>query len=289
LILVATIVDSGTVTRASERLGLSQSALSHQLRHLEERLGVDVFTRRGRRLSLTSAGHTLLTLAREILPRLSDTEQLIRKSPEPEVIRLATECYTGYHWLPALLRRFRERHPDVELRIVAEATRDPQRALAEGELDLALCFERPLRKCWKRQHLFDDELIFVVAPDHPLANKSTFSQEALAAHPLYVYDAPERIRTKISDQLFAKGRPVPKVSRLPLTDALTELSRAGLGVALVVGWAVQKYLDEGTLVARRLSGRKLSRRWAGVYDPRAPTGGSIRVLLDELQQVTRPS
>src|SRR3954462_5705608 len=99
--LVAAIVDEGNLTRAGERLHLTQSALSHQLLDIEERIGTPLFHRMGRRMTLTDAGQRVLTSARQILVELAQTEQDLQlyAANRRGAIRLTTECYTVYHWL----------------------------------------------------------------------------------------------------------------------------------------------------------------------------------------------
>ncbi len=129
--LVQAIAEEGSVTRAGLRLHLTQSALSHQLRDAEERLGVKLFERIGRRLVLAAPGERLLSAARSVLEDLGRAEEEIRRGAgrAHAVIRLTTQCNTVYHWLPSRLRRFQRTHPDVELEVVAGATDDPVPAL----------------------------------------------------------------------------------------------------------------------------------------------------------------
>src|SRR5262249_52440338 len=100
--LVAAVADVGSLTRAGDRLHLTQSALSHQLRDIESRLGTALFLRVGKRLVLTPAGERLLSTAREVLDRLEQAEAAIREMGKDRggLLRLTTECYTCYHWLP---------------------------------------------------------------------------------------------------------------------------------------------------------------------------------------------
>src|SRR5947209_7014564 len=115
--LVAAVADVGSLTRAADRLHLTQSALSHQLRDIESRLGAALFLRVGKRLVLTPAGERLLASARDVLGRLDRAETEIRQMGQESagLLRLTTQCYTCYHWLPALLTRYRRRFPRVEV------------------------------------------------------------------------------------------------------------------------------------------------------------------------------
>src|SRR4051812_38571879 len=122
--LVAAVAEVGSLTRAGDQLHLTQSALSHQLRDIEGRLGAALFHRRGKRLVLTPAGEHLLESARDILERLRQTEDTIRHlgRAQRHVLRITTECTTCYHWLPPLLTTYRQRCPGVDVRIEVEAT-----------------------------------------------------------------------------------------------------------------------------------------------------------------------
>jgi len=144
--LVAAVADVGSLTRAGDRLQLTQSALSHQLRDIEERLGAALFLRIGRRLAPTPAGERLLESARDILDRLRQAEDAIRHLGQQRagVLRITTECTTCYHWLPPLLTTYRGRFPAVEVRIDVEATSRPVQRLLDGAIDLAL-MSTPIR------------------------------------------------------------------------------------------------------------------------------------------------
>src|SRR5467141_3305459 len=138
--LVAAVADVGSLTRAGDCLHLTQSALSHQLRDIESRLGTALFLRVGKRLVLTPAGERVLASARAILERLRQTEHDIREMGRDRagILRITTECYTCYHWLPPLLLHYRRKFPRVEVRIDVEATRRPIEVLLAGKLDLAI-------------------------------------------------------------------------------------------------------------------------------------------------------
>src|SRR5947209_4815727 len=117
--LVVAIAEEGSLVGATRTLHLTASALSHQLRDAEDRLGVALFQRRNRRLLLTAAGEQLLEASRRVLAEAARAESEVRGKPE-EVIRLSTGCYTAYSWLAAVLHGFQPRHPGVEVRIVLE-------------------------------------------------------------------------------------------------------------------------------------------------------------------------
>ena len=188
--LVAAVADAGGQTRASRRLNLTQSALSHQLRELEARIGAPLFIRASRRMVLTPIGERVLLSARRVLHEVENLERDLVTDQErggAGVVRLATECYTCYHWLPAVVRAFREEWPQVDVRIVAEATADPVKALLDGALDLAIVAGDVDERRLGRTSLFEDEQVVVVAPGHPLAARAFVSPEDLRDEHLILY------------------------------------------------------------------------------------------------------
>ncbi|HSB60254.1 MAG TPA: LysR substrate-binding domain-containing protein, partial [Vicinamibacteria bacterium] len=190
--LVRAIVREGGITRAASRLHLSQPALSHQLRDAEERLGTRLFLRQGRRLVPTAAGGRLVRAAEAVLAELEAAEEEVRVlgRGQEALVRVSTECYTTYHWLPAALEDYGRRFPGVAVEIVVEATRRPLAALLEGRLDVAIV-SRPSRNrdlvCRK---LFDDEMLVVLPPAHRLAAERVVRPEELARETLFLYAIP---------------------------------------------------------------------------------------------------
>src|SRR5438046_4508351 len=123
--MVASIAEQGTLTRAASTLHVTQAALSHRLANLEERLSTRLFERRGRLLQPTPAGLRLRTEAIALLSGLTKAVEATQAEGQERqaVLRIATECYTCYVWLPGVLREFRREAPRVEIEIVLEATR----------------------------------------------------------------------------------------------------------------------------------------------------------------------
>src|SRR5688572_27980218 len=140
LSLVREVADTGSVTRAGARLHLTQSALSHRLRSVEERLGSPLFLRLGKKMVLTPSGERVLETAHRVLDELVRAEDDLRVLgvDGSGVLRLCTQCYTGYHWLAPLMRAFQEKHPRINIQIAVDATYRPVDALLASEIDLAV-------------------------------------------------------------------------------------------------------------------------------------------------------
>lgn len=281
--LVSAVADVGSLTRAGDRLHLTQSALSHQLRDIESRLGAALFLRVGKRLVLTPAGERLLVSARDVLERLERTERDIREMGRDRagLLRLTTECYTCYHWLPALLTRYRRRFPRVEVRIDVEATRRPIEMLLAGRIDLAL-MSTPVRD--RRivvSPVFEDELVVIAAPSHPFARRAHVRPADMHGETLLVY--PPREESSVLNEVLLPAGAVPgRVEEVMLTEAITELVKAGLGVSVIARWAVRPLVASGALVARRFTARGIHRRWSAAMPKDLAKTDYIREFIDLL-------
>ncbi len=263
LALVAAIADTGSVTRAAERLHLTQSALSHQLRDLESRLETPLFLRLGRRMALTPAGERVLASARRVLDDLARAENDVRTmaSPGTGVLRLCTQCNTGYHWLPPLLEKFHKTYPAVEVQIVVSATDRPVEALLEGEIDLAFITDRTEDARLTTSPVFKDELVAVVPPSHPFARKAHIDPAELEGTHLLLYNLDRRSSDIFRYVLGPAGVEPARVSRVPLTEAILELIRAGQGIGVMARWAIEPAIRSGAVRAVRLGRRGVFRAW----------------------------
>src|SRR6267142_731188 len=187
--LLTAVAEEESVTAAGRRLHLTQSALSHQLRDAEDKLGTALFLRLGKRMALTAAGQKLVEAARRILKDLkaAELEVLGLNGDTHGVIRLSTECYTCYHWLPPVLTGFHTRFPKVEVSIDMEATHNPAEELLAGNLDVAVMNCPPEHNNLQLSLLCEDELLLVVSPKHRLVNRRRIQPQDLAGETLLIY------------------------------------------------------------------------------------------------------
>jgi LysR family transcriptional regulator, regulator for metE and metH len=263
--LVVAIAETGSVTRAGERLFLTQSALSHQLRDIESRLNTPLFHRVGKRMVATTAGEELLRSARQVLEIVVRTEDGIKRAAGGAggVLRLSTECYTCYHWLPAILKQYRAAHPDVDVRVDAAATPDPVKFLLEGRLDLAVMSTHVSDRRLAENTLFEDDMLVIMAPHHRLAARAYITPADFADETLLIY--PPKEESTVFQRVLAPAGVTPAaLQQVQLTEAIIELVKAGMGIAVLAGWAVDPYVRSGTLAARPLTRRGYRRRWSAV-------------------------
>jgi LysR family transcriptional regulator for metE and metH len=213
---------------------------------------------------LTPVGEQLAHLARTVLAQVDGFERQALEGDFAEtrgVIRIATECYTAYHWLPAVLRDFRHRWPNVDLRVSAEHTSSPIRALRDGALDMALVYTPTEDRRVRLEPLFDDELVLVTAPDHRFAGREHVAPSALRDERFFVYTSPDPESTIVREILEPAGVRASHITRLQLTEAILELVAAGLGVAILARWAVAPALRAGVVQATRIGRKGVRRTW----------------------------
>jgi LysR family transcriptional regulator for metE and metH len=173
---------------------------------------------------------------------------------------VATECYTCYHWLPPVLKAFGEKYPKIELQIVPGATARPIRALLAGKIDACIVMHLPRDRRIEAVPLFDDELVAVMAPTHPLASRTYLDATDFAHEHLLSYSPPEE--SYLFQHLLTPAGVMPRqVSLIQLTEAIVELTKAGMGICALARWAVEPHLRAGTLRAVPLTSAGMSRRW----------------------------
>lgn len=261
--LIAGIAQAGTMTRAAEGMHLTQSALSHQLRDIESRFNTAFFLRVGKRMVLTAAGRRVLDSAGRILDDLARTEEDVRRIAEQRdgVIRVATQCNTGYHWLPPLLASFNRKHPRVTINILPDATDRPIEALLDGRLDLAILTNETSDPRLRLQRLFGDEMVALVSRDHPLAARRWLSVAELAGEPLFLYSSSREESFVLQRVLAPAGHTPAKLSFIMLTEAMIEMARAGLGVAVLPRWSAQPSIAARSLIPLSITRRGIRRYW----------------------------
>lgn len=279
--LVYAIQELGSLTRAAEKLGVTQSALSHQLREIEDRLGLALFIRAGKKLVATEGCERLARAAREILTSVLEAEgDLVDRARDRRgTIRLTTSCYTCYNWLPPLLKRFQRSYPEVGVRIVVDATGSAVDALLNGDVDLALSSLRPKRGHLRVRHLFDDEMVLVTAPDHRLASKRYVVPSDLAGERLILYAKPPR--SQFYDDFFGGTNITPReIVPMQLTEAMLSMIQAGIGVGALARWAVQGELKRGVIAAVQLGRVGMSREWLAMTRDGARQPRYIDAFID---------
>lgn len=270
--LVDAVAAHESITGAGRVLHLTQSAISRQLLNLERRLDTRLFTRAGRRMLLTPSGQRLLEASRALLASLSRAEDEVRAvgRDASHILRVSTECYTAYHWVPAVFRSFRRLYPDIEVQLHAEATGHALQALLRGELDVAIVSSLPRPTRVETIPLLRDELVAVVPKDHDWARRRFVTARDFVDQHVLMYAIDREESTLFHDVLVPARVEPRRVSRVQLTEGIVELVKAGVGVGLLARWAVAPHVAAGTLATVRVTERGLPRRWSAAFLRDAP-------------------
>lgn len=288
--LVQAIAESGGATQAGKQLHLSQSAVSHQLRGLEERLGLELFRRQGRRLVITSAGQRLVEQAPQVLLPLQQLELELKRGSfrERAKLRVATQCYTAYHWLPKALQALALEHPDVELVLQGDIVGNAEEHLKDDRSDLVLCVMPPAKGAFSKVELFKDELVLAVPRGHALGRKKYVEGSDLSEETLIQNNVSAQERERVKKVLFGQHGGVKRVLRLPVTEAVLDLVQAGMGVSILAGFTLAARIQRGELETVRLTRRGFPRTWSGVFPKASPLDAPIRTLLGTLKRQGLP-
>ncbi len=271
--VVLRIAEEASVTRAARQLHLSQSAVSHHLRALEERIGTRLFRRESRRMALSLVGEEFVASARHILGemRRADSRLSVLARTGRKLLTIGTECYTSYHWLPSLAESFKRGAPAYELRISLDANLRVVPALLNGELDLAILNSPGEHGDLAYETLLRDELVLLVATSHQLAGRASVRPGDLEGETLLLHASPNN-RSSVVDEFLAPAGVVPaSVQYVLLTEAIVEMARAGLGIAALARWMIQPHLRTQSVKAVRLGPSGLRRDWRIAFrraDPR---------------------
>lgn len=264
--LVAEVARTESVTRAADRLHVTQSAVSHQLRDIEHKLGTALFVRSGRRMVPTAAGRLIATAADDVLNAIGRVEAQVGQVARHAAgeLRVCTHCYTGYSWLPPLVAELRRRHPGFSLHIAPEYTVDPIAALLDAALDLAIMNDESDDHRLRHRELFDDEHVVVVPAAHRWATRSFVTPDEIAGAPLYLYSRSLEHSFLMRQVFRPLGLTPGRVTYLQLSEGILAMVRAGMGVTVLPRWSVDTALSAGDLCAVRISATGVFRKWYAV-------------------------
>ena len=257
------IRDTGSLVEAADRVYLTQSAVSHQIKELENRLNTGILNRKSRPVSFTPAGQKLLDLADEILPRINGALTDIQKLVGGKAGRLhiAIECHSCFQWLIPSINRYRENWPEVELDFSSGFNFEPLPALQQGLLDLVVTSDPLPLEGVRYIPLFKYESKLAVPVRHPLAQNQSISPEQLTEETLIHYPV-EKSRLDIYREFLLPAGVEPRATRTAeLTVMMIQLVASGRGVCALPNWALAEYLNRDMIHALRLGDGV----WATLY------------------------
>ena len=289
--LYVTVAERRSFSRAAEALSISQPAVSKGVRELEAQIGVALFERRGRELSLSEAGRTLLRHGRDIFAAERAAQEDLRalRGLSHGAVRIGASTTVASYFVPPYLSAFHARHPGVDLRMVSANTAQIVESLARRDLDLAIV-EGPVdREGFETRTWREDPLIVVAAPSHPLAKKSEISGADLASEIFIIREPGSGTRDVVAAALAAAAIVPSRTIEIGSGEAIAHAVASGLGVAIISSALAANLMGLGALRQIEVRGFRVSRLLTRVYIPErrlGPAAVAFDRLLDEADSIS---
>ncbi|HEY0456269.1 MAG TPA: LysR family transcriptional regulator [Verrucomicrobiae bacterium] len=262
-----TLARTGSFTLAAKELYLSQSAVSHSMKALEQEVGCRLLDRLGKKVLLTQAGETLLHHAEKILTEMSTARAALEQLGKwgRSRLRIGASTTACHYILPAVLREFKESFPQCLISIEPGDSLKAMELLRAHRIDLAIVLEQKNEEQCEFHPLFSDELMFLAAPSHPWAKENQVARAEIPRQSYVLYNKGSFTFRMIEEYFRQEDMVLNTVIELGSMDAIKELVKLGLGLSILAPWIAQKELQEKSLVALPLGKRKLKRNWGIVH------------------------
>lgn len=259
--LIKTIVEEGSIANSSQRLFLTQSALSHQLRELEEHLGFKVFLRTRNNWELTQEGRELYRLANSLFRSIDDSFSTIKQLRDGEkgTIKFCAECQSFSHKIPSFIQMMGMLYPEIEIEISLGATNQTVSQLRSDELDIAIVTYQP--ECEKLLTLpvFKDEIFALVHKEHPLNQLDHLEARHFKDTPIFINSFPlEGVAVYTHFLKPQKVRP-KKITAIPFTEISLSMIAANMGIMCAPKWQLDPFKLPNTLAFKRIGKNGLTR------------------------------
>ncbi len=265
--LIKTIAEEGNIANSSEKLFLTQSALSHQLRELEERLGFKVFHRSRNNWSLTEEGIELHQLANTIFDSIAKGFNNIKHINEGAkgVVRLSTECYSFYQGLPGFIQQMGLLYPNIEVQLMLDATHQTISKIIAKEIDIAIVSKKPAVEDLSSVPVFEDEIFALIHSENPLVTEEFLTPEAFENVHLVIHSFPLET-VSVYEHFLKPNKIMPKkITAIPLTEVALEIVIANMGIMCMPKWALKSFKVSEGIVLKKLGKNGLKRNHYLVY------------------------
>ncbi len=263
----AALARTNSFTLAAKELHLTQSAVSHSMRALEESVGCRLLDRLGKKVALTQAGEQLLVHVEKILGEMERARDGLLQLGKwgQSRLRLGATATLSHYLLPPVLGEFKKQFPDCRIVIEPGDTLEVLPMVEEGRVDLALALDNRHSHAVDATALFADELKFLVSPEHPWAKAGRVTLEDIARQNYILYDKGSVTFRMIRDFFASDDIVLNTIIEMGSMGAIKELVKLGLGISIITPWVARRELLDGSLVALPLGRRKLKRHWSIVH------------------------
>ncbi|TMM53187.1 LysR family transcriptional regulator [Maribacter algarum] len=259
--LIKTIVEEGSIANSAEKLFLTQSALSHQLRELEERLGFKVFLRTRNKWEMTNEGAELHKLGNEILESIEKGFQNIEhlRTGSTGTIKVSTECYSFYQGLSAFIQKMGLLYPEINVDLILEATHQPIPKILSNEIDIAIITSKPENETLSSIEVYEDEIFAIMHQENSLSAKDFLDLNDFVNAHLIIHSFPLET-VSVYERFLKPNKIIPhKISAIPLTEVALEMVNANMGIICMPKWAIKSFKVSDDLIFKRISRNGLKR------------------------------
>lgn len=257
------VAETESFTKASEQLRVTQSAVSHSIRALETQLGCKLLERSGKRVALTQHGVVLFRRFKSVLSELqkASEELAVLNRWGQGRLRVGVTHTLCTYLLPGVMREFRQLYPRCEIHIESGDTSDLVNCLDRSEIDLALGIEGRAPGWARFDRIFEDEMVFVVAPSHPWASLKKVPSDQVEKESFLIYARASETYRLLKESFEANGTRLRPSLVLGDMGAIKEMAKVGMGVGIVAPWTAAAELEKGELVALPLGHVSHRRSW----------------------------
>ncbi|MGB1283620.1 MAG: LysR family transcriptional regulator [Polaribacter sp.] len=259
--LIKTIAEEGSIANSVEKLFLTQSALSHQLRELEERLGFKVFLRTRNKWKLTDEGNELYNLGNSIIESIEKGFQNIEQLRTGSVgtIKVSTECYSFYQGLTSFIQKMGLLYPEINVDLILEATHQPISKILSNEIDIAIVTSKPQDETLSSIEVYEDEIFAIMHQENRLKSVSFLDANDFSKTHLIIHSFPLET-VSVYEQFLKPNRINPiKISAIPLTEVALEMVNANMGIICMPKWALKSFKLSEDLIFKRIGKNGLKR------------------------------
>lgn len=285
--LVQHIVELGSMAKSKDKLCLTQSALSHQLKEAEIQAGTALFVRSNKKLKLTAAGEKVYHVAKDVLAKLDMLDSEIKDITHGDkgVIRICTSCFTNYYWLPALIKKFNALHPQVEIKIYPEYINEAIVRLQNHDLDAVITNKPEHCKDLHFYEIINDEMVALVPPGHAWVKKKYVKASDFEGKNLIIFSKPMESVVVYNKVLKPNGIEPKHIYEVPMSEAMIEMVVSNLGVAVIPYWIAKPYILSGKVMQVKVTPKGLKRS-LGIALPERENYPSYYTTLIEFMKAT---
>lgn len=284
--LIKTIAEEGNIANSSEKLFLTQSALSHQLRELEERLGFKVFHRSRNNWSLTKEGKELHILANELFEKIdlgfSNIQQI--KEGSKGTIRLSAECQSFFHGLPAFVQKMALLYPEIEIDLSLDGSQRTVSQVLSNEVDIAIVTSEPATDSLFKMKVLEDEIFAIMHREHRFGDLPYLDVSHFADLHLIINSFPLE-SVSVYEHFLKPNKIIPqKVTAIPFTEVSLEMVNANMGVVCLPKWSLKSYKLPDDLVFKRIGKNGLKRNHYLVVKEEQRNRKHINEFIENFQE-----